>query len=378
MVQDWINIRLRKRSSGSSLIFEAQGFGCRPARFVRENRTIERGGAGVPSWEKRGAYAALLLAMASLSTLAGCAAERYMGVPLAAGAAEPELQALARRAHAGDKNAQLELGIRYEEGRGVPSNPERAERLYRMAASQSGGATYVYSPPVGTRPGQVVEASRETARAGLVEAERRLAQLLDRRAQNDPAGPTPGPSEPDGEPATPNAVALELWRSVASLASLTNEESVREALRNSMAALEGSTWRFRRSTLTCPENPSGTDFPLSRAACGTAVQQFERYHFWDEELSPGGRAQLTEWRAGCLTSGEAMNMLLRDWRPESYSFSPRVVAVPRPSGSRPTYIVRGGSHDAGEVVFRSQSGLFIYVYSYASTSCISNFHLLVT
>jgi hypothetical protein len=316
--------------------------------------------------------------MASLSTLAGCTAERYMGVPLAAGAAEPELQALARRAHAGDKNAQLELGIRYEEGRGVPPDPEWAERLYRLAASQSGGATYVYSPPVGTRPGQVVEVSREIARAGLVEAERRLAQLLDRRAENDPAGRTPRLREPDGEPATPNAVALELWRSVASLASLPNEESVREALRNSVAALEGSTWRFRRSTLTCPENASGTDFPLSRAACETAVQQLDRYHFWDEELSPGGRTRLTESRAGCLTSGEAMNMLLKDWRPRSYSFSPPVVAVPGPSGSRPTVIDTRSSHDAGDVVFRSQSRLFIYVHYYASTSCISNFQLLIT
>ena len=38
----------------------------------------------------------------------------------------PELQALAERARGGDQQAQLELGIAYEEGRGVAANRKRA------------------------------------------------------------------------------------------------------------------------------------------------------------------------------------------------------------------------------------------------------------
>ncbi len=43
VAQDWIDLRLRKRSSRSSLMSEAQGLGCPPVRFVRENREVERG-----------------------------------------------------------------------------------------------------------------------------------------------------------------------------------------------------------------------------------------------------------------------------------------------------------------------------------------------
>ena len=111
--------------------------------------------------------------------LAGCAAPAsYAGIPLEAGAADPELQSLARRADAGDKHAQLELGIRYEEGRRVPLDRKRAERLYRLAAADEVGRIYVYTPAVhpGGR-GRVLSLRSGRREPGLREAARRLAAL---------------------------------------------------------------------------------------------------------------------------------------------------------------------------------------------------------
>jgi hypothetical protein len=110
--------------------------------------------------------------------LSACASNSYAGIPLTAGAADPELQALARRAETGDKRAQLELGIRYEEGRGVPRNLQRAEDLYRKAAADSGGTLWVYSPPVGENgKGRVIPVDRGPRQVGLAEAKRRLERL---------------------------------------------------------------------------------------------------------------------------------------------------------------------------------------------------------
>lgn len=126
---------------------------------------------------KRG-IAAALLACAVPLTLSACTPSTYAGISLRPGAADPELQALARRAQAGDKQAQLELGIRYEEGRGVPRDLEWAEELYRSAAASSGGQIYVYSPPIGSSgPGRVVSVKAGPRRSGLREAQERLERL---------------------------------------------------------------------------------------------------------------------------------------------------------------------------------------------------------
>lgn len=101
-----------------------------------------------------------------------------MGIPLVAGRANPELQQLANRAQAGNKHAQLELGIRFEEGRGVPVDIKRAMGLYRMAASDIGGAVWVYFPPVGNgTKGRGVPVETGRRQAGLREAKRRLEAL---------------------------------------------------------------------------------------------------------------------------------------------------------------------------------------------------------
>jgi hypothetical protein len=126
--------------------------------------------------------AALALA-AFVLLVSGCGPRSgYQGISFAAGAASAELQSLAQHAAAGDKWAQLELGIRFEEGRGVPISWSRAERLYRSAASRSGGTMMVYVPPVGrSGSGRVMPVGTGPEAAGLPQARERLEALRKRR-----------------------------------------------------------------------------------------------------------------------------------------------------------------------------------------------------
>jgi hypothetical protein len=110
--------------------------------------------------------------------LAACAVpSHYAGVDLRAGSGiAPEVQTLAERARSGDKQSQLDLGIRYETGSGVPQDMKQARRLYRMAAATTGGTIYVYQPPVkkGGRGG-VVPVNLGPVVQGLEAAKVRLA-----------------------------------------------------------------------------------------------------------------------------------------------------------------------------------------------------------
>lgn len=117
------------------------------------------------------------LLLCAAATISGCASG-YAGIALAPGAASPEIQSLARRAQAGDKHAQLELGIAFEEGRGVLRDLDKAEKFYRAAATDSGGTLWVYSPPVGNgAAGRVIPVDRGPVREALLEAKRRLGAL---------------------------------------------------------------------------------------------------------------------------------------------------------------------------------------------------------
>jgi len=117
-----------------------------------------------------------LLAAALL--ISGCASQQYMGVSLKPGGADPAVQALAVRASTGDKQAQLDLGIRFEEGAGVARDLTAAKKLYRQAASDSGGTIWVYTPPVGNgTSGRVVPVQSGTRQYGLAAAQRRLGAL---------------------------------------------------------------------------------------------------------------------------------------------------------------------------------------------------------
>lgn len=119
-----------------------------------------------------------IAATVSLLTLPACASHSYMGISLAAGQVEPEIQQLANRARAGDKHAQLELGIRFEEGRGVERDIAKARDMYRLAASDSGGPEWVYVPPtIKGQRGKVVRVDRGPRLQGLDEARWRLEGL---------------------------------------------------------------------------------------------------------------------------------------------------------------------------------------------------------
>lgn len=137
-------------------------------------------GGGCLSRRFRGAVAALIL-LSAPPLLAGCSTSSYADIPLAPGAADSELRTLAIRAQAGDKQAQLDLGIRYEEGRGVRTDLRRARRLYAQAARDSGGPIFVYTPPVGRAPGGLMRLEQGPRVSGLEAAKRRLSKLDARR-----------------------------------------------------------------------------------------------------------------------------------------------------------------------------------------------------
>jgi TPR repeat protein len=123
----------------------------------------------------RSAGAALLV----LATLSACAApSSYMGISLKPSAVSEEVKDLAARAMLGDKRAQLELGKRFEEGRGLPRNTNKAKHLYRRAATDSGGTIWLYLPATSRGGvGRVVPVSRGVPQKGLLEAKERSERL---------------------------------------------------------------------------------------------------------------------------------------------------------------------------------------------------------
>ena len=124
------------------------------------------------------AVAALMLCAAT-----ACVSDSHAGIPLTAGAADPVLQELARRAQAGNKHAQLELGIRYEEGRGVPVDLGQATERYGSAASETGRIIHVYSPIVGKNgQSRVIAINRGPSHPGLAHARVQLQPLRQSRA----------------------------------------------------------------------------------------------------------------------------------------------------------------------------------------------------
>jgi len=107
-----------------------------------------------------------------------CINQTYMGISLVPGRAADDLQDLARRAQAGDKQAQLSLGISFEEGRGVPQDRQRAIKLYRQAAMAGRGTMWVYVPSTtsGTS-GSIMPIEWRSKQEGLSEAKARLQAL---------------------------------------------------------------------------------------------------------------------------------------------------------------------------------------------------------
>lgn len=83
---------------------------------------------------------------------------------------------LAGLAWAGDRHAALELGIRFEEGRGVPIDIEKARKLYRLASVTTGGTMWIYTPRMGEAPAQIMPYDAPVVQ-GLPAARERLEAL---------------------------------------------------------------------------------------------------------------------------------------------------------------------------------------------------------
>lgn len=90
----------------------------------------------------------------------------------------PAAQVLFDHVQVGNKQAQFELGMRFARGDGVPQDCDKARRLLRQAAAQTGGTIWVYSPPVTKGgSGRVIPIERGPVQPGLQTAEASLAQL---------------------------------------------------------------------------------------------------------------------------------------------------------------------------------------------------------
>lgn len=121
-------------------------------------------------------FPSVLASLLMSVVMSGCTTSSYMGIGFGPGVADPALQQLAQRARRGDKQAQLELGIKFEEGRGVARNLVTARKLYRLAAADSRRQVWVYVPSVGgNRSGMVNPYNGSPTQPGLTEARRRLA-----------------------------------------------------------------------------------------------------------------------------------------------------------------------------------------------------------
>lgn len=139
--------------------------------------------------------AGLCLAAAALA-LPGCAtSSSYAGISLKPGAADPELQRLAQQARSGNLQARLDLGIRYEEGDGLPVDYRRAARLYLDAASPKGETLPVVLPATGASRSSVLPL--ETAsRGGLHEAQARFVALMKKMRRSDARPPRSAGTRP--------------------------------------------------------------------------------------------------------------------------------------------------------------------------------------
>lgn len=105
-------------------------------RTIRRTNRSSAGTCGVTS----------MLAVGGLLLSNGCASSSYMGISLAPGETDPAVQELAVRARSSDKQAQFDLGKRFETGEGLPHDPRRAVKLYRQTPNSRAGTQMIYVP----------------------------------------------------------------------------------------------------------------------------------------------------------------------------------------------------------------------------------------
>jgi hypothetical protein len=162
------------------------------------------------------AAARALLRLGAPLLLAACATNGYAGLALSS---DSEIRALGRRALAGDERAQLELGVRFEEGRGVPADLDRARELYFDAATRPSRdriVTYVATPG-GAAPSIVRSMPHGLEYSGNAEALLRWHRLLPRLGRDaaqgrQVGGSTAAPSQLHGDdPESRRAATVRLY-----------------------------------------------------------------------------------------------------------------------------------------------------------------------
>lgn len=99
--------------------------------------------------------------------------------------ASPEVLELIKLARSGDKRAQLELGVRFEEGDGVPISLDQAIRFYRYAANDTGGIRPIFVPGRGLAATIVSSGRRVSAEAA---ARARVRQAIALKNYGYPMG----------------------------------------------------------------------------------------------------------------------------------------------------------------------------------------------
>jgi hypothetical protein len=175
------------RSLGQQRTILRLGFSSRVAQrcsFGAEHGRPEArlDGAGLQDG-RRAAACWALLALCAPVPLGGCATDLPLAPPRSPQSVDPLVEILQLRARRGDRNAQLELGIRYEEGRGVDLNLDTAEHWYRRAARDVARPSQVYSPAVGPHGrARILRVRGGSSSRGLAEARQRLRQLRELRS----------------------------------------------------------------------------------------------------------------------------------------------------------------------------------------------------
>ena len=120
----------------------------------------------------------LCFCLAGIAALPACASLLAFDSGCLGVEGDTELVDLGRRACAGSKLAQYELGRTYESGTGVVANAAEAAHWYRQAAESESGITHIYLPPVGRQKyGMVMPVQAGLPRTGLPEAQYALARL---------------------------------------------------------------------------------------------------------------------------------------------------------------------------------------------------------
>lgn len=107
----------------------------------------------------------------------GCPWRAGEGKPVSLPCETLPLPRLAMLAGMDHKPALLELGIRFEEGRGVAQDWKKAERAYRLAAWQNSYIAGQQVAGVGSASGRSFDPIMVPGTPGLESAEARLAQL---------------------------------------------------------------------------------------------------------------------------------------------------------------------------------------------------------